>query len=257
VGIQLYGAAEEYLREAVAIAETARPDFIDINCGCWAKKIAMRGEGAGLLRDLSAFERVVRTVVEATDLPVTVKTRLGWDHDDIVVLEAARIVEQAGAKALAVHCRTRNQGYQGHADWRWLARIKEVIAIPLIGNGDLETPEDFARMFETGCDGAMVGRGAICNPWVFEQAKHYLRTGERPEPPAPGERVARCIEHLTEQTAYRGYPRGLVEFRKHYRGYLDGLPGVDALRNELVRMDSLDAIVDRLRGYLDRLERAA
>lgn len=246
IGIQLYGSAEEYLREAVAIVEEVQPDFIDLNCGCWAKKIAMRGEGAGLLRDLDRFDRVVRTVVDATQLPVTVKTRLGWDASDIIILDAARMVEQCGAKALAVHCRTRNQGYQGNADWSWLSRIKEVISIPLLGNGDVSTPEDAKRMLETGCDGVMIGRGAICNPWIFEQTKHYLATGMLPPEPAPEARAALCLEHLAESCQYKGEARGLREFRKHYSGYLGTLPEFEEVRRELVTAADRALIEERI-----------
>jgi nifR3 family TIM-barrel protein len=253
IGIQLYGSAEDMLAEAVGIVEAVEPDFIDINCGCWAKKIAMRGDGAGLLRDLGRFESVVSSVVETSRLPVTVKTRLGWDEDSIVILDAARMVEQSGAKALTVHCRTRNQGYSGEADWRWLERIKKVISIPLVGNGDLTKPEDFARMFETGCDAAMVGRGAITNPWIFKHAKHYLATREHAPPPSPEERVRLCLKHLQDSCAYRGEHRAVKEFRKYYAGYLGGLPGFPELRKELMTMTGLERITNRVQAYLSGL----
>ncbi len=246
IGIQLYGSAQNALQQAVGIVEAVRPDFIDINCGCWAKKIAGRGDGAGLLRDLRRFESVVRTVIDAAHAPVTVKTRLGWDDSSIVILDAARLVEQCGAQALTVHCRTREQGYSGRADWLWLERIKQVIGIPLIGNGDLETPEDVKRMFETGCDGAMIGRGAICNPWIFEQAKYYLETGEHLPPPSPQERIGECLRFLEANCRYKGEAWGVLEFRKYYSGLLRGLPGLDALRAELMRLDELEMVQERL-----------
>jgi len=241
------------MADAVAIVDEARPDFIDINCGCWAKKIAMRGDGAGLLRDLGKLESVVRTVVEATKLPVTVKTRLGWDVSSIVVLDAARIVEQCGAKALTVHCRTRRQGYSGEADWTWLERIKQVISIPLIGNGDLRTQEDVKRMFETGCDGAMIGRGAICNPWIFQHTKHFLATGSHLAPPTPAERTTLCLQHLKASCECKGERRAVMEFRKHYAGYLGTLPGFKELRVELMGLVGLDDVQMRLTRFRESL----
>ncbi|HSV43476.1 MAG TPA: tRNA-dihydrouridine synthase family protein, partial [Candidatus Bathyarchaeia archaeon] len=177
IGIQIFGANEGSFKEAVAVAERFKPDFIDINAGCSVGKHAGRGECAGLLRDLPRFERIVKETVGATSLPVTVKTRLGWNAESMVILDVAKMVEQAGAKALTVHCRTKVQNYKGAADWNWLEKIKKVIAIPLIGNGDVFSPQDARRMFETGCDGVMIGRGALTNPWIFRQVHHYLDTG--------------------------------------------------------------------------------
>src|SRR3989338_7365656 len=159
VAIQIFGGAERSMEQAARVAEKFNPDFIDINCGCWVKNVAMRGEGAGLWRALPQFERVVRSTVNATKLPVTVKTRLGWDEKSIVILDAAKMVQQAGGQALTVHCRTRSQAHDGKADWDWLAKIKKVVSIPIIGNGDIQTPQDVKAMLETGCDGIMVGRG--------------------------------------------------------------------------------------------------
>ncbi|MBU1996897.1 MAG: tRNA-dihydrouridine synthase family protein, partial [Candidatus Omnitrophica bacterium] len=178
VAIQLFGNDERSMGLAAERSEKFNPDFIDINCGCWVKKHVARGEGAGLLKNLIKLESIVKATVKATKLPVTVKTRLGWDVNSIVILEVAKMVEQAGAKALTVHCRTRCQGYKGKADWDWLAKIKKEITIPLFGNGDVQTVQDVEEMFDIGCDGVMIGRGAISNPWIFKQAKHYLRTKE-------------------------------------------------------------------------------
>ena len=194
-------------------AEKFNPDFIDINCGCWVKNHVSRGEGAALLKDLPHFEKIVSSTVKATKLPVTVKTRLGWDASNIVILDVAKMVEQTGAKALTVHCRTRSQAHTGEADWRWLEKIKKVISIPLIGNGDIESPEDAKRMFETGCDGIMVGRGAIINPWIFPQTKHYLKTGQHLRPPTLKEKVDLCIEHLKLSSELKGLRGGVIPFR--------------------------------------------
>ena len=252
VAIQLFGGVEKSMEEAAKIAEKHKPDFIDINCGCWVKDVALRGEGAGLLRDLPKFETIVKSTVKATKLPVTVKTRLGWDEKSIVILDVAKIVEQAGAKALTLHCRTRSQGHSGNADWSWLEKIKRVVSIPIIGNGDVTTPEDVKRMFETGCDGVMIGRGAIQNPWIFRQAKHFLKTGEHLPEPSLAERIDVCIEHLKLSARYKNHPYGITTFRKHYAGYLRGLPNAAKLRAELMQLVDLEAIINRLYQYMDQ-----
>lgn len=255
IAIQLFGGVEESMEEAVRVAEQNRPDFIDINCGCWVKNHVKRGEGAALLKDLPHFEKIVKSTVEASKLPVTVKTRLGWDQNSIVILDVARMVEQAGAQALAVHCRTRSQGHKGEADWQWLEKIKKVISIPLIGNGDLSTPEDIKRMLETGCDGVMIGRGAISNPWIFRQARHYLKTGELIAPATVAERIELCIQHLKMSVEYKGPWDGVLSLRKHYLGYLKGLPNVARLRADLMQLTEIDHIVDRLYQFLEQNER--
>lgn len=246
LGIQLYGSDLEHLAEAVRIATEANPDFIDLNCGCWVKKIAGRGDGAGLLRDLNRFRQVVSTAIAATHLPVTVKTRLGWDADSIVIEDVARMVEQCGAQALTVHCRTRSQGYSGVADWAWIERIKAATALPVIGNGDVNTPEDAQRMLGTGCDGIMIGRGAIANPWIFAQTKHFLATGQPSPPPTREQRIAECLSHLRLSCSDKGENRGVREFRKYYAGYLDGIPDLCNLRAHLVRLSTLQEVEDRL-----------
>lgn len=254
VAIQLYGSAEESLERAAAVAEAHGPDFIDINCGCWVKKIANRGDGAGLLRDLGRFKAVVRSVMRGTSLPVTVKTRLGWDANDIVILEVARMLEDLGVQALTVHCRTRKQGYTGRADWDWLPRIKEVSGIALIANGDIAAPEDAKACFDMGCDGVMIGRGAIHSPWIFRHIRHYLDTGEKlPELPLE-ERVAMCLRHLSDAAAYRGERRGVVTFRKHYAGYLKGVRNIAKLRADLMQYEEVAPIVDRLHRFLTEYE---
>jgi tRNA-dihydrouridine synthase B len=254
IGVQLYGSVEESLEQATGVAERVEPDFIDINCGCWVKKIAMRGDGAGLLRDLSKFEVVVKSVVSATRLPVTVKTRLGWDKDSIVILDVARMLEQNGVQALAVHCRTRQQGYSGQADWSWLERVKNATAMPLIGNGDVKAAEDAEALFNLGCDGVMIGRGAISNPWIFRQIKHYLATHEHLPEPAPAECIDVCLRHLKAAVAYKGEQRGTTSFRKYYSGYLKGLPWIAKLRAELMDYVEVARIEDRLRRFLEEYE---
>lgn len=251
VAIQLFGGVEASMEEAARKAESFAPDFIDINCGCWVKNHVGRGEGAALLKDLPHFEKIVSSTVKATKLPVTVKTRLGWDANSIVILDVARMVEQAGAKALTVHCRTRSQAHRGQADWHWLEKIKKVVSIPVIGNGDLTTPEDVKRMFETGCDGVMIGRGAITNPWIFQQAKYYLRTGRQLPQPTLKEKIELCMEHLKLSVQLKGLRNGVIPFRKHYVGYLKGVPNVSKLRADLMQLVDLDKIIERLRQFLE------
>ncbi|MCP4643279.1 MAG: tRNA dihydrouridine synthase DusB [bacterium] len=251
IAVQIYGGVAESLERAAAIVEEANPDFIDVNCGCWVRKIALREEGAGLLRNLEKFERVVKSVIAGTSLPVTVKTRLGWDEENIIILDVARMLEQLGVKALAVHCRTRCQGHGGEADWSWLEKLKNTVSIPIIGNGDVTEPEDVKRMFDTGCDGVMIGRGAIMNPWLFGQAKHHMATGEVPPPPTVAERVELCIRHLRLSAEHKGLPRGVIVFRKHYAGYLKNQPLVAKLRADLMQYEEVEPVVERLHRYLE------
>ena len=255
VAVQIFGGVEESMEGAAAVAEQAGPDFIDINCGCWVKKVTMREAGAGLLRDLPKFERIVRSVIAGTTLPVTVKTRLGWDPDSINILDVARMLEDIGVKVLTVHCRTRDMGHGGEADWTWLERLKSTVSIPIVGNGDLREPDDVKRMFETGCDGVMIGRGAINNPWIFRDTKHYLKTGELPEPPSYEDRIDLCLEHLRLSVEYKGTPRGIIEFRKYYTGYLKGMPNAAKVRAGLMEFIEPEPIVERLNAYRDQLGR--
>jgi tRNA-dihydrouridine synthase B len=249
VGIQLFGSRPEALKEAAAIAETFDPDFIDINCGCWVKNHVARTEGAGLLKDLPLFEKIVKATVSGTKLPVTVKTRLGWDQDSIVIMDVAKMVEAAGAKMLTLHCRTRSQAHRGFADWTWLERVKKTISIPLIGNGDIMTPQDVRSMFATGCDGVMIGRAAVANPWIFKQAKHYLKTGELPTEIPIKEKIELCIEHLKNACAIKDCRNPVVAFRKHYVGYLKGMPNISKLRSDLMALETLEDVVNRLNAY--------
>jgi tRNA-dihydrouridine synthase B len=258
VAIQLYGSNGESLERAAEIASALGPDFIDINCGCWVKKVAGRGDGAGLLRDLKRFEFVVQSVMRGTRLPVTVKTRLGWDECSLVVEDVARMLAANGVQALTVHCRTRCQGYEGGADWSWLPRIKEAAPeLPLLANGDIVTPEDVAAVLRLGADGAMIGRGAIENPWIFGQAKHFVATGEHLPAPGYEERIELCLRHLKDNAAYRGEERGVTSFRKFYAYYLKGMPDSSRVRISLMRYTQVAPIEYALRGYLAEMgERA-
>jgi tRNA-dihydrouridine synthase B len=255
VAIQIFGGLETSMEGAARVVESAGPDFIDINCGCWVKDVALRGAGAGLLKDLPKFEAIVKSTVGATPLPVTVKTRLGWDSKSINILDVAKMVEQAGARALTVHCRTREQGHEGFADWSWLEKIKKIVSIPIFGNGDLRSAEDVQRMFETGCDGAMIGRAAINNPWIFREAKHFLATGESCPPPSFAERIQVCTDHLKLSVQYKGERRGVLEFRKHYSGYLKGLPMIAKLRADLMVFTDLAPILEKIRAFENEISK--
>ncbi len=254
VAIQLYGSEESSMEEATRRATDAGADFIDINCGCWVKKVAMRGDGAGLLRDLCKFKSVVQSVQRGTHLPVTVKTRLGWDHESIVIEDVARMLCDIGISTLTVHCRTRKQGYTGNADWSWLSKIKEASDINLIANGDINSPEDAAQCFELGADGVMIGRGAIHSPWIFKHVRHYIETGEILPDLTLEERVTMCIRHLTDSAGYRGDRRGCMTFRKHYAGYLKGVHNIKQLRVELMQYEEVAPIIERLNNFVDQYQ---
>ncbi len=251
VGIQIYGGVEASMEGAARVAESFQPDFIDINCGCWVKNHVQRCECAGLLRDLKQFEKIVISTIRGTKLPVTVKTRLGWDENTIVISDVAKMLEACGVAALTVHCRTRVQGYKGLADWRWLEKIKKAISIPLIGNGDVLTAFDVRAMFATGCDAVMIGRGAIMNPFLFREAKYYFQTGKILPSASLDERVKLCLRHLHLSIQYKGLNRGLIEFRKYYVGYFHGQPNIAKLRADLMQMTELEVITSRLYQYLE------
>lgn len=251
VAIQIFGGRPEAMGGAAEAVEKLRPDFIDINCGCWVKNHVARNEGAGLLRDLPLFEKIVSATVKGTKLPVTVKTRLGWDESSIVILDVARMVEACGAQALTLHCRTRSQAHNGFADWSWLEKVKKVIQIPLFGNGDINSPEDAKAMLETGCDGIMIGRGAIANPWIFREIKHYLKTGQHLPPPLIEEKIDVCLTHLKLNIAHKEEKYGVQTFRKHYVGYLKGLPNISTIRGQLMTCQTYSEVENILKHYLE------
>lgn len=247
IGIQIYGNRVEAMVEAAQIAEEKGPDFIDINFGCPVKKVALKGAGAGLLKDIPLMIKICEEVVKHTSLPVTAKTRLGWDSDDIVIIEVANKMQSVGIEALTLHARTRAQAFKGSANWEWIAKTKESVEIPIIGNGDITEPQHVKEMFDiTGCDAVMIGRGAIHNPWIFRQAKHYIKTGEMTPEPSLSEKIDLLIMHLKYSAAYKGERRGVLEMRKHYSGYLKGLPNIAKFRLELMQYTNLDPIIELL-----------
>jgi tRNA-dihydrouridine synthase B len=255
-GIQIYGGEESSMEGAAIIADSLNPDIVDINCGCWVKDVATRGAGAGLLKNLPKMERIVASVVKASKKPVTVKTRLGWDESSIKIVEVAKMLEGIGVQALTVHCRTRAQAHKGVPDYTWIPKIKGAVSIPIIVNGNIFNAQDVRSVFdETGCDGVMIGRGAIDNPWIFQEAREFLRSGNLPRQISIEERIAVCIEHLRLSVEYKGGRTGILEMRKHYSGYLRGLPGIAKLRAELMTYDMIDLVVERLTKFVEEMRR--
>ncbi len=258
LGIQLYGAASLSMEKAAEIASAQNPDLIDINCGCWVSNVALRGAGAGLLRDPPQMKEVVRRVLSATHLPVTVKTRLGWDQDSIQILDIARMLEDLGVKALSIHCRTRSQGHKGDVDYSWISKVKEVVSMPIILNGDVVSPQDVKNAFATtGCDGVMIGRGAISHPWIFREARHYLKTGELLPEPTLKERAELCLKHLQLCIEHNGSQYALIGLRRHYSGYFRGLRGASQLRAELNGYKDLGQLTARLQELCEAERLAA
>jgi len=250
VAIQIFGGREEAMEEAAKITETANPDFIDINCGCWVKDVALRGAGAGLLKDLPKMARIAESVMNNTTLPVTLKTRLGWDENSIVIVDAAKMLENIGIQALTVHCRLRNQGNKGEADWKWVKAIKDAgVKFPIILNGNVKTPEDVKYVFETfEPDAVMIGQGAILNPWIFRQSKSLLDNGNYDEPTID-ERIDVCISHLKLCCELKGEEKGTLEFRKHYSGYLRNLKDVSKFRMELMELREFEPLREKLENF--------
>ncbi len=237
IGIQLFGSDIEHMKQSAEIATAARPDLIDINYGCPVKNVACRGAGAALLQDIPKMVRMTEAVVKATPLPVTVKTRLGWDDSTKNILEVAERLQDIGIQALTIHGRTRVQMYKGEADWSLIGRVKENprITIPIFGNGDIDSPHkalEYKNRY--GVDGVMIGRAAIGYPWIFNEIKHYLQHGERPLPPDVPERVKATRRHLEFSIQWKGERTGIMEMRRHYTNYFKGLPDFKPYRMRLV-----------------------
>lgn len=251
VSIQIFGGDIETMRHAARKAEESGPDFIDINCGCWVKNVVVRNAGAALLKDPPQMAKMTKALVDEVKLPVTVKTRLGWSKDEIVILDVAKRLEDAGASALTVHCRTRDMGHGGDADWTWIPKIREVISIPVILNGDVETPDDVVKAFElTGCNAVMIGRAAIGNPFIFRRAKYRIAHGVDEAEPTSDERINICLSHLKECVKDKGNERrAVIEFRKFYAGYLRGMWNATSVKQQLQQTDSLSAAEDLLEKY--------
>ncbi|MEQ9440283.1 MAG: tRNA dihydrouridine synthase DusB [Cyclobacteriaceae bacterium] len=237
IGIQIFGDKIESMREAAAIAEAAQPELVDINYGCPVKKVACKGAGAGILLDLPKMQEMTREIVERVQLPVTVKTRLGWDEHTIKIVEVAQRLQDVGIQALSIHGRTRKQMYKGEADWNPIAEVKNHpdIHIPIFGNGDIDSPEkalEYRNRY--GVDGIMIGRAAIGYPWIFREIKHFFRTGEKLAPPTLEERVQTAREHLEFSVRWKGDRKGIFEMRRHYTNYFRGIPNFKPYRQRLV-----------------------
>mgnify|MGYP002144508465 FL=1 len=253
IGIQIFGGDEEALALCTKIVDTVNPDLIDINFGCPVKKVAMKGAGAGVLKDLDLMVRLTESVVKSTNLPVTVKTRLGWDESTKNIHEVALRLQDVGIKALAIHGRTRMQMYKGEADWTMIGEIKNDprIHIPIFGNGDINSPEKAVEYKNKyGVDGIMIGRAAIGYPWIFREIKHFIATGEQMAGPTIEERVEVARKHLIGSLAWKGPIAGINEMRRHYANYLRGLPNIKDYRAKLVRMTEqaeIEAVLDEIK----------
>lgn len=249
VGIQIFGGDEDSLAMAAAIVETTGPDLLDINFGCPVKGIVCKGAGAGVLKDIDLMIRLTEACVKATNLPVTVKTRLGWDEKTINIEEVAERLQDAGVKALTIHGRTRCQLYKGEADWQLIGKVKANprIHIPVFGNGDIDSPQkalEYKNRY--GVDGIMIGRAAIGYPWIFREIKHYMQTGEQHAPPSVAERVDVCRQHLIKASEWESGGKGFYEMRGRYRIYLKGLPGIKEFTKQLVSLASVEEVLAKL-----------
>ncbi len=255
VALQIFGSEPESMAKAAGIVAAAGADIIDINMGCPTPKIVKNGEGSALMRNPALAGRIIAAVVAAAGgMPVTVKFRKGWDETSVNAVQIARIAEQAGAAAVSVHGRTREQFYSGQADWSIIRDVKQAVAIPVIGNGDIRTPQDAERMLtETGCDGIMIGRGAQGNPWIFRQVAHYLATGQTLPLPALGERIDMLLRHLDMLVGHKGEYTGIREMRSHAAWYTKGLPSSAELRltfNQAATRDDFIRIMENYRQEL-------
>lgn len=249
IGIQLFGSDIESMREAARIATEAQPNLIDINYGCPVKNVACKGAGAALLQDVPKMVEMTKAVIEATHLPVTVKTRLGWDDTTKNIEEVAQRLQDIGIAALTIHGRTRKQLYKGPADWTLIGQVKNNpnIEIPIFGNGDVDSPEKaLAMRNEYGVDGVMIGRGSIGNPWIFREVKHFMQTGEILAPPTLNERVDACKTHLLKSIEWKGEKTGIFEMRRHYTNYFKGFENFKNYRTTLVSIEDVDEIVNTL-----------
>ena len=251
VAVQLFGSDPEILGAMAKKIEPYPIDIIDVNMGCPAPKIVKNGEGSCLMKTPELVGKIVKSLVESQSKPVTIKFRKGFDDDHINAVEIAKIAEANGASAVAVHGRTREQYYSGKADWDIIKQVKETVNIPVIGNGDIFTPQDAKNLLEhTGCDAIMVGRGAQGNPWIFKRILHYLNTGELLPEPTAEERVEKALRHSQMLIDYKGEYIGIREMRKHMAWYMKGLPGAAELRGKLNYAETMAEMEALLRGYL-------
>ncbi len=256
VGIQIFGANLDSMLRSVEIVEASKPDIIDINFGCPVKKVVSKGAGAGILRDIPLMVKLTAEMAKLTNLPLTIKTRLGWDHDSIKIVEVAERLQDAGAKAISIHGRTRAQMYKGDADWKPIAAVKNNprMHIPVFGNGDVDSPESAQEMRDRyGLDGAMIGRASIGNPWFFNQVKHYFKTGTHMDQPSLSDRVAVAKRHLEMSIAWKGEVLGVLETRRHYTNYFKGIQNFKPYRTAMVTANDPQEVFDAFDRVLNEV----
>ena len=258
VGIQIFGGDEEAMAMSAKIVETVQPDLVDINFGCPVKKVVSKGAGAGVLKDIDLMVKLTKAVVNSTELPVTVKTRLGWDTESINIEEVAERLQEVGIKALTIHARTRTQMYKGKADWEYISKVKNNpnIEIPIFGNGDIDSPETALEYREKyNIDGMMIGRGAIGYPWIFNEIKHFFQTGEKLPPPTIKDRLEAVRQHAEWSTEWKGERAGLIEMRQHYSNYFRGIPHFKEYRTKFLQvltMQEMESILEEIYTQLDK-----
>lgn len=254
IGVQIYGSNEISMCESAKIIESFNPDFIDINLGCWVRNVVNTGAGAALLRDLSKIEKILSAVINSVKLPVSIKTRLGWDKNNIKIIEVAKLAEQLGVKWITIHCRTRDQQLKGEPDYSWIQKVKSNVAIPVIVNGSFDNINKIKFAFDIlGADGVMIGRAAIGNPWIFHQFKTLDKNNNSLIVISLSERFKIIKEHLFLSVKYKGESRGVVEFRKYFSGYFHGLYGASKIRNNLMKFLDLESILKILTNYEEHL----
>lgn len=256
VAIQLFGSEPDIMAEGAKLVAEREPDLIDINMGCPTPKIVKNGDGSALMKEPALAGEIVAAMTEAVDIPITVKIRTGWDADSINAVELAQICEKNGAALVAVHGRTREQFYSGHADWDIIREVKEAVDIPVVGNGDIFSPEDARAIFDkTGCDAIMIGRGAQGNPYIFKRVSNYLKTGEILPPLTASQKIELAIDHLKRHVAYRGEKLGIPQMRKHLAWYIKGLYNCSAVKNKVFKLNTYDECIAVLEDYLAELRK--
>ncbi len=249
IGIQIFGHDIDSMMEATRICEKANPEIIDINYGCPVKKVTKKGAGAAILQNISKMVEMTKKIVNSTNIPVTVKTRLGWDENSMHIIEVAEKLQDVGIQAISIHGRTRKQMYKGHANWDLIAKVKSNprMYIPVFGNGDVDSPEKAEVMRnQYGLDGAMIGRAAIGNPWIFNEIKHYFCTGKKLQKPNITEKIKICKQHLIHSIDWKGENLGIAEMKRHYPNYFRGIPNFKPFRIKLVTSEDLNEILDTL-----------